>query len=554
MSEPAPTVANPKLRTAQRWNAVWLVPILAILIGGWMLYKNVSSKGPEVRIRFQTADGIVAGKTEVRCRSVTVGRVSRVELAEDMNSVLVYCLLDSGNEVLLRKGTRFWVVKPRVSAADVSGLGTLLTGAFIALEPGTGAMGPRKWKGRETPPATNRSIPGRRLTLVSEDAGSLITGAPIYYRGFEVGRIESRKLDTEGRRIMYEAFVQEKYQELVRSNTKFWNTSGIDISGGVDGFKVRTPSFQSMVSGGVSFAVQDDLPPGEMVEDGAIFQLFEDADSAASSTFTPTMEVLILFDQSIRGLEIGAPVEYRGIDIGRVKSMSSFEFAKEIDNRSIPVLIEVDPSLLRAESIGELDDEVARLAVAVEEGLRVTLKTGSLLTGAMYVDFDYYPNEFPEELTYRMDIPVVPTISSGFAQLEVKLASIMDKIDSLPIENTMAKITNVADEATVTVAEARLALKEIELAAAAAKQTLENPVFMKLPADIRDSLSELDKSVESMGPNGPLQGDFLRTLDELRAGIRSIEVMTNTISEKPNSLLFGKDTSGNPKPRAAPKR
>ncbi len=546
--------AAPELRSAQRWNMVWVVPILAILIGGWMLYRNISSKGPEVRIRFDTADGIVAGKTEIRCRSVSVGKVERVELAEDLKSVLVYCRLDSGNEILLRKGTRFWVVRPRVSAADVSGLGTLLTGVYIELEPGSGKMGPRKWRGRETPPATSRSVPGRRLTLVTEEAGSLTVGSPIYYRGFEVGRIESRKLDSDGRRIIYEAFIREKYQELVRKNTRFWNTSGVDVSAGVDGFKLRTPSFQALVSGGVSFAVAEGAKPGEMTEDGAIFELFEDAESAASSTFEPTLRVLLLFDQSVRGLSTSAPVEYRGIVIGRVRNIS-FDYAPESENQKVPVLVEIDPGLLRAD-IGKLsaEDEIPRLGDAISKGLRATLKTGSLLTGAMYVDFDYYRDADPAEMTYKADYPVVPTIPSGFAQLEVKLASILDKIDSLPIDETVKQITSAAEETAVTVSEAKLALKEIEKAAAAAKGMMEDPSFRDLPANVRNSLAELDKSVGSMGPDGAMQGDLLRTLDELRAAIRSMETLTNTIQEKPNSLFFGKDTSGNPKPRAAGRR
>ncbi len=519
-----------------------------------MLYRNISSKGPEVRIRFETADGIVAGKTEVRCRSVSVGKVERVELAEDMKSVLIYCRLDSGNETLLRKGTRFWVVRPRVSAADVSGLGPLITGVYIELEPGTGEMGPRKWKGRETPPATSRSVPGRRLTLITEEAGSLIVGSPLYYRGFEVGRIESRKLDTDGRRIIYEAFIRERYQALARRNTRFWNTSGIDVSAGVDGFKLRTPSFQAMVSGGVSFSVPEGAEPGEMIDDGAIFELYEDAESAASSTFEPTLRVLLLFDQSVRGLRTTAPVEYRGIVIGRVRNIS-FDYAPESENQKVPVLVEIDPGLLRAD-IGKLppEDEIPRLKDAISIGLRATLKTGSLLTGAMYVDFDYYTDAVPAELTYQADYPVVPTLASGFAQLEVKLSSILDKIDSLPIDETVRQITSAAEETAITVSEAKLALKQIEKAAEAAKNVMEDPTFRDLAGNVRDSLAELDKSVGSMGPDGALQGDLLRTLDELRAAIRSMETLTNTIQEKPNSLFFGKDTSGNPKPRAAGKR
>ena len=554
MSDSEPIAAQPQMRSAQRWNVVWVIPILAILIGGWMLYQNISSKGPEVRIRFETAEGIAAGKTEIRCRSVAVGKVSRVELDENLQSVLVYARLDNGNEVLLRKGTRFWVVRPRVSAADVSGLGTLLTGAYIELEPGTGELGVRKWVGLETPPATSRSVPGRRLTLVSEEAGSLSVGSPIYYRGYDVGRIESRALDADGRRIVYEAFIREEYQSLVRKNTKFWNTSGIDVAAGVDGFKLRTPSLQAMISGGVSFAVNETEEPGEMVADGAIFQLHDDADDANSSTFEPTLQVLLLFDQSVRGLNVSAPVEYRGIRIGRVTSIS-FDFVRERENQMVPVLVELDSALLRAtgEDIPP-EEELPLLEEGIRNGLRATLKTGSLLTGAMYVDFDYYPNEEIESLTYKGDYPVVPTLASGFAQLEVKLASILDKIDALPLDETVEQITAAARETATTVSEAKLALKQIEEAAAAARETMENPEFKQLPADLRKSLATLDQSVSSIGPDGAIQGDLLRTLDELRSSMRSIEALSDTIKEKPNSLLFGKDESKNPIPRAAGRR
>ena len=554
VSEQNPIAATPELRSAQRWNVVWVVPILAMLIGGWMLYRSISSKGPEIRIRFDTAEGIQAGKTELRCRSVNVGKVTRVELAEDLSSVLVYCTMDAGNEKLLRKGSRFWVVRPRVSAADISGLGTLLTGVYIELEPGAGELGPRKWKGRETPPPTNRSVPGLRLTLVSEDAASLSIGSPVYYRGYEVGRVESRELDADGRRIIYEVFIREQYQGLVRENTKFWNTSGIDIAAGVDGFKIRTPSFQSMVSGGVSFAVQEGVDPELLAKDGTIFDLHKDENSASSSTFEPTMQLLLLFDQSVRGLSKSAPVEYRGIEIGRVRNIS-FDYVADRENQKVPVLVEVDPRILRPNgAVTPAEEEIPLLGDAIRKGLRATLKTGSLLTGALYVDFDYYPDEFPEELGYKGDYPVVPTLQSGFAQLEVKLAAILDKIEKLPIEEAMANISKAAGEAATTAEDARAALKQIKEAAAAAKVTLENPDFKGLPADLRKTLAEFEKSIASVGPDGNIQGDLLRTLDELRSAIRSMESMTDTIQEKPNSLLFGKEDSGNPRPKAAGRR
>ena len=559
MSESKPKSSKAELQRARKWNIVWVVPILAVLIGGWMLWKNLSSKGPEIEIRFETADGIIAGKTELKARSVTVGRVSRVTLSDDLQSVEIVARMNEGTENLLAKGTRFWVVRPRVSAADVSGLGTLLTGAYIEMDPeeimsGEKESETRSWVGLETPPATSGSVPGLRMTLVTDDGGALSVGAPIYYRGFEVGRIESCELDADARKIYHSAFIKEEYQALVRENTKFWNTSGIDIAAGVDGFKIRTPSFQSMVSGGVAFSLLEGAEPGEQARDNAQFDLHADYDSAASSNFVPTFELLLLVDQTVRGLAVLAPVEYRGIKIGKVKSIS-FDNAPDRLSQAIPVLVEIDLSALRPTgAVVPMDDELRILGEAIDNGLRGTLKTGSYLTGAVYVDFDYYPEEEKKELTYSGDYPVLPTLVSGIAQIELKLTRIMDTIASLPLNDAVTQISSAAEEAAITAKDAKKALAQIEGAAAAARETMEDPEFKSLPADVRSSLAALDKSVTSMGPEGNIQGDLLRTLDELRGAIRSMESMTDTIKEKPNSLLFGRDDSGNPRPKAAGRR
>lgn len=539
---------EPEYRAAQRWNIVWVVPIIALLIGGWMVYRNFSSKGPVARVGFETADGIAAGKTDVRCRSVKVGIVKTVKLTDDLKSVVVTLELEPDSGALLREGTHFWVVRPRVSTTDISGLGTLLTGAYIELDPG-----PREAKvindfmGLETPPATNRNIPGRRLVLTADEAGSLVAGAPIYYRGLEVGRIESRKLNPDGRTVTYDAFIREEFSDLVKENTRFWNTSGIDISAGADGFKIRTPSFQAMVSGGASFGVPEGLTPGKPAADGKIFTLFADEDAANGSAFNPTMKFLLLFDQSVRGLNPRtAPVEFRGIVVGRVADVS-LELLNEPDDSEIPripVLIEIDPSLMRRENTDKISNPDSEfLKASVKQGLRASLKTGNLLTGALFVDLDYHREAPPAELTQAGNLTVMPTVSSGLAQLEAKVTAILDKVQALPMEDFVKKYGAVAEQATAT-------MEELKQTVTAAKKTLDDPEFRKLPTDLRAAVAQLDKSVSSVGPDGPIQGDLLRTLEELRAALRALKAVSTTVDEKPNSLLFGRDSSGNPIPKA----
>lgn len=547
---PTPNPPQPQFRAAQRWNIVWVVPIIALLIGGWMIWQHMRSHGPVATVSFETADGIAAGKTEVRCRSVRVGFVKSVELSDDLNAVSVRLQMDPESRDLLRYGSRFWVVRPRVSGTDISGLGTLLTGAYIELDPGRGAVGALDFVGLETPPATSGSIPGLRLQLLTDQAASLVSGSPIYYRGFEIGRIEGKSLDPEGRRVIYNAFIREDYRGLIRKNTRFWNTSGIDVTAGVDGFKVRTPSFQAMFSGGVQCAVPSGLEPGPACPDGETFNLYAGETQAMNTPFEPNLRMLLLFDHSVRGLKQGAPVEFRGMPIGRVADIS-FEYLKGDGDMRVPVLVEIDTRLLLLDRENDDAEADARyLDQAVSEGLRGALRTASLITGALYVDLDYYPDADPEVITRLNELPVLPTTSAGLAQLEGKLVSILDKLEGLEIDELVASFTAAADASTATIADARKVFGEIEAASTALRETLENPAVRELPEDLAKTLEGLQGSINSLGPEGAVQGDLLRTLDEMRAALRSMTTLANAIEEKPNSLLFGRESSGNPKPRA----
>lgn len=535
------------IRHRRRWSGVWLVPVLALIVAGGLVWKHYAERGPIAYVRFETAESIRAGTTEIRCRSVRVGVVERIDLADDLKSVVAEIRIDPDSEHLLREGSRFWVVKPRVSTSTISGLDTLISGAYIELEPGEVNVPVHHFEGLEEPPVTATSVPGLRLTLIAEDAGSLSAGSPLYYRGFEVGRVERRTLDIDNRRIRFDIFIEEEYASLVRQGTCFWNTSGIDVVAGADGFKVSTPSFQAMVSGGAVFAVPKGGTSGEAVQDGAVFELFADEDAARKSIFKPDHRILLFFDQSVRGLTKGAPVEFRGIPLGQVVEIS-FEHSPIGDSR-VPVVIEIDSGTL-GKAVEDIENPGDALAECVRRGLRAKLSTGSLLTGALYVDLDFVPGAMPAEIARLGDFDVIPTESSGLALLQDKLNAILAKIEALPLDDTLHKFGNAAEEITITVKDLRGTLDEAEGMLAEAKKLLARDETQNLTAELEATLKQVRGSVESLGPNGAMQGDLARTLDELRAALRSFKVLSDTIEEKPNSLLFGREGSGDPTPRA----
>ncbi|MBK1826438.1 intermembrane transport protein PqiB [Haloferula rosea] len=548
MSQDTPKKTTPVVRRRRRLSSVWLIPIVALGLAGWLVWKNQIDKGVLATITFETAEGLAAGKTEIRCRSVRVGTVEKVILAPDLKAVDVQVRIDPAYEELLRYDTRFWVVRPRVSTSAVSGLGTLITGAYIELEPGEGPAGASLYTGLEEPPVTSSNVPGLRLTLISSTAGSLSVGAPIYFRDFAVGKVERQTLSLETKQIKYSIYISEKYASLVNSRTRFWNTSGIDVTAGADGFKFRTPSFQAIVTGGASFFTPADAKNAPAVQDGDTFKLFDDETSARDSAFEPDQQILMFFDQSVRGLKRGAPVEFRGISLGRVIDIS-FKYSEPGDAR-VPVLAEISgKSFDQATSVdgtpGKLD-----LADAVQRGLRARLATGSLLTGALYIDLDLLPDAPPQTISQMDGYDVIPTVSSGLAQLELKVNAILAKIEALPLEDTLNSFGKAADEAALTLAEARGTLDELDKSLGEFEKLIAADSTQSLPDELNQTLAELRTSIESIGPSGAVQGDLRRTLDELRAALRAFESLSTTIDEKPNSLLFGRESSGDPIPRA----
>ncbi|MDX1681032.1 MAG: MlaD family protein [Akkermansiaceae bacterium] len=495
---------SPSVRRSRKWNIVWVVPILALLLGGWMLYRHFGTTGPVATIQFETAEGIQAGKTEVRCRSVKVGMVRNVKLSDDLNSVVVVCELNKEAGKLLRENTNFWVVKPRLTAAEISGLGTLLQGAYIELDPGPGGGDRRShFDGLEVPPTTNSSVPGRRITLTTKEAGFLQIGAPIHYRGFEVGRIESRELSEDGSKVSYKAFISNEHSHLVTTNCRFWNSSGLDISAGTSGVTVRTPSIQSMISGGVSFGFNDGMDPGEPVEDGASFRLYGDKEAARRSTFTPTLKFLLLFDQSVRGLTTDSAVEFRGIPIGRI-SRISFDLLESHQDPRVPVLIEIDPSKCRPKSDDiSMRPDILFFLEEVKEGLRASLKTTNLITGAVHIEFDYHADVEAASIGKLGQYATFPTVTGGLTELEPKINRILGKFQDLPLEKAIASLTE-ATESGLSMADS-------------VRKMMEDPNFQQLPADLNE------------------------TLDELRATLQSLKAVADLLERKPNAIIFGRD-------------
>jgi paraquat-inducible protein B len=374
-----------------RLSTIWLIPLLALAIGGWLAWKSYSERGPEIQIAFKSATGLQADRTKVKFMDVEVGQVTSISVSPDLTHALVKARLLADSERYLKDKTRFWVARPRISATEVTGLETLFSGAYIAIDPVLEGESSREFVGLDTPPLVTTSEPGKHFILHATSLGSLNIGSPLFYRSIQAGQVVSYDLDEDGQGVSIQVFVSAPYDRLVLTNSRFWNASGLDLKLTPEGIQLDTGSLLSIIIGGVAFdnirSLEDEGGPAR---DNDTFPLYGNQAQASEITYSKKVNYLLYFDGSVHGLEIGAPVMVRGIRIGKVLDIR-LDF--DVDNRNfqIPVLIELEPERIdEVQDIQNLEKE-DMMAELVANGLRGQLKSTSLLTGKLYVDLDFHP-------------------------------------------------------------------------------------------------------------------------------------------------------------------
>jgi paraquat-inducible protein B len=560
---------DPEIKPARRLSLIWIIPFVAIVLGLWLVKQHFDEMGEVVEVSFASAEGLEVGKTEVRCRAVKIGELESISLTEDL-TVTLDLRIRPEHVHLIREDSKFWVVRARISAGAVSGLGTLVSGAYIELDPGaeldeeSGNVLKKDFVGLEEPPPTPTSVPGRRLKLVASNPGTVDIGSGVFFKNSQVGKIETRKFDPRTEDVQFGVFIEEEYQELVGTNSKFWVSSGLELNVGAEGIDLKLPSLESLLRGRVSFGEMGEDKRGSELNDGVIFPLYADRKEAQASSFESEGEFLLLFEQSVRGLAEGAPVEFRGLRVGRV-SQISYNLVAEARESQTPVLIELSRSLLEEHFPPDLlDDGGAGITHALEKGLRASLKSSNLLTGQMYVDMDYYPDEGPSQMQVVEDYAVLPTIESGLGQMEEKVTALLKKFNEVPIESLLAELEETTVQAKTTMqtldqrlvgagpllTESQQTLKDVQTSLKSLNKLIAADSTQGIPSDLRETLASINSTLKPLSQEGAVYGDLRRTLDELRSATRSVETMTNTISEKPNSLIFGKKASTNKIPRA----
>ncbi|MDA0813384.1 MAG: MlaD family protein, partial [Verrucomicrobia bacterium] len=353
-----------------------------------------------------------------------------------------------------------------------------------------------------------------------------------------------RELDLSQRgKITFGVYFAPEYAELVTNNTRFWNTTGISLDVGADGISLHTGSLESLVAGGVEFGVPDGMARGEPVSDGAAFALLDSHDSIEKREIRPVLQYILLFKDSVRGLSEAAPVEFRGIQIGQVSKIS-FDFAPDDPERRVPVLIEIDPSMLSDVAGGGGTPEVfaTMMIEAVRTGLRASLKTGSLLTGQLFVDLDFYEafdEGEPAVMAQQGEHPVIPTRSAGLARIEDKVMQVLDQIEKLQLGPVVDNANAALASITTAVEDARGTIAHITKASAELEAVLSDESTRKLPDEIKQTLSATRETLEGLNRDSVVYEEITVAVAELQKAARTVATLADSIERQPNSLIFG---------------
>ena len=529
-------------------SAVWLLPLVALLAGGWLVYKTFSERGAEIIISFETAEGIQEGKTQVKLKDVTVGTVDGVNFSKDLSQVLVNVTMVNSADPYLTDKTRFWVVRPRIGAGKVSGLGTLVSGAYIAMDPSDAGKSTKKFTGLEKPPVITADRKGTSYRLKAKGLGSLSVGSPVYFRQFAVGEVTEYALSEDHESVEIGVFVEAPHDKFVRQATHFWNASGLDVSMTASGVQLEVESIVSLLSGGIAFAT---APAGEttpLAKDGHVFKLFKNHSESLEQPITETITFALRFSDTVRGLEIGAPVEYRGIRIGTVKAIELGEDISGGDILSPVVIIDFEPQRMEAYNVMAgseeaqadrerlLQDPIARTRRQVEKyGLRARLQTGNLVTGKRFVDFDFFPDATPMTITQNGKYTEIPTMPSSLEGIVAGIQSILDKLEKADLGGTLANLN-------------RLMVSTSNLMVILEKDTPElSKDLHGTLADARNMLQHASTALKTVNhaasSDGEIGNQLQDALKEISAAARSIRVMAEYLERHPDAMLKGK---GNP--------
>lgn len=540
---PPPEIDAPAAEPrSRRLSAVWLVPLLALLIALGLAWQTWSSRGPLIEIVFTDASGLVAGQTPVRFRDVTVGVVETIDLSPDLTRVIVRARIDKDVAHFLDEEAQFWIVRASITPQGVSGLDTVVSGAYIGAAwdnvPGEARY---SFEGLARPPLTPAGTPGLHVRLRAPDGGSMTIGAPVLFKRLQVGKIEDISL-TEAGDVMLDIFVDAPNDKRLTEATRFWNASGFSIQLGSGGATLNVDSLISLVQGGVAFdTIGSDLTA---VAEDHVFQLY-DSESAARQNLIEgvpgnSLMLDVDFDQSVRGLSPGAQVQFQGIPVGEVTGVQGVSYV--LDGRLVlrqRVTISIVPERFGQPPVPEGSEArvvaLDYIEARVKEGLRAELASQGLLSQTLYVNLAELPDAPPATFDRNAKpYPLLPSAPANPDNVADSAASFMDRVASLPVEEVVQNAAELLSNLNAIVSDPKVKSAPENLGALVAdlRSTLDESGIREAPAQIASILASVKAVVDQANA-----AQLVQNLSDVLATTKTAVASVGTAAEGVPELI-----------------
>lgn len=515
-------------------STVWLVPLATAIVGGWLLIKNIHAKTQEVTLLMDNAEGIEINNTTIRVLDVEVGRVTAIRLNSTRDGVEITAQLNKESMDLMRKDTQFWVVKPRIDQNGVTGLSTLLSGSYISFAPGISEESEDTFKVSELPPISALGESGMRLNLVGKNKKMVNVGSPVLFENHIVGTVETAKFNPTDQTVHYSIFIQSPNESLINGASSFWLDDGIDIRLDGGGINIQTPPVSALLSGAISFDSPRYKPNADKkVNNGDEFAIHNNRAEIENTPGPRTLYYVTFFNSSIRGLDVGAPVIYKGIRIGNVADIPYFQNDDQqhlFKNGWIPVRIRIEPYLIEGQSTQHRPDKEQwqqTIQAALDNGLTATITSNNLILGSKLielVDNRLKENTLKPYQDYQGHTVIASSNGDGIDEIQQQLAKLLEKINSLPLDQSIQELNG--------------SLKEIRQLMGTVNQLLNQSETQSLPQELKNTLQELQQTLQGISPQSPAYQEVQNTLRNLDKTLKNAQPILNTLTEQPNALIF----------------
>jgi paraquat-inducible protein B len=526
------------LPAPSRWSGlplIWILPAVVVLAGAFVVIRDQLAQGTSIEIRFHNAEDLESNKTKIRYKDVEIGDVRDIHVSKDRKEVIVSAEIHRDASDYLVKDTRFWVVRPQISAAGITGLGTLVSGAYISVDVGQSSERSKRFVGLEVPPIVTADLPGREYVLLTEDLGSLSIGSLVFYRHMVAGQVVGYALNPGGTGVTLKIFINAPFDSYVTGGTRFWQASGIDMSINSDGVKLRTESLTSILQGGVAF---QSLPGNTLaaVPGDTTFTLYPDQERAMRPVESEVRTFVMYFKGSLRGLSPGAPVELHGIAVGEVKSLD-VDYDPAAGTLRFPVAVDLYPQRIRgrqaqtARPAGNTAESASHTLVdsLVAHGLRAELKSGNLLTGQQYVDLDMHSDAPAEKVRWSDQPAVFPTVSNGLDELQDSIGGIARKLNKVPFDQISYRLLSTLTSLEQTLKSTDQLMRHVD-----------GSLAPQIEATLAEAQGAMKNAKELLAQDAPLPNDLSATLLQLSRAAKAVTALVDYLERHPESLIHGK--------------